>query len=417
MKRAIRVWLVGLAMYLVAVFHRSSLAVAGLVAAHRFDINAAQLSTFTVLQLLVYAGMQVPVGVMLDRFGPRRVMVTGTIVMALAQAGFAFASSYPAALVARTFVGMGDAMTFVCLVRVISSWFRPSQIPVVTQITGPVGQVGAILAAIPMTWALAHLGWTRAYLVAAAIGVVLAVVGLLFLHDAPHAKVVTGAQLSPAKVRADVADAWSHPGTRLGFWSHFTTQFSSTALGLLWGYPYFVKGEHTSDSFAGLLLTLMVVAVVLAGPPLGWAVSRHPYQRSTIVLSVVLAIVLVWTVVLLWPGEAPRPLLVVLVVVAGLGGPTSMIGFDLVRTSNPVERLGTASGIVNQGGFLASLLLVLAIGLVLDAVTPGSSSHYSAQAYRIAMCSQYVLWAVGLSQIWRFRGLARTRHASELGQV
>jgi hypothetical protein len=125
------------------------------------------------------------------------------------------------------------------------------------------------------------------------------------------------------------------------------------------------------------------------------------------VLSIVWAIVVVWTVVLVWPGPAPLWLLVVLVVVTGVGGPASMIGFDLGRTSNPAERLASASGIINQAGFSASLVLVISIGLILDWRTPGSSTAYQPSAFRWAMSAQYVLWAIGLLQIWRYR--RRTR--------
>ena len=79
-----------------------------------------------------------------------------------------------------------------------------------------------------------------------------------------------------------------------------------------------------------------------------------------------------------------------------------MIGFDLGRTSNPAERLASASGIINQAGFSASLVLVISIGLILDWRTPGSSTD-SASAFRWAMSAQYVLWGLGLLQIWRYR--------------
>ena len=114
-----------------------------------------------------------------------------------------------------------------------------------------------------------------------------------------------------------------------------------------------------------------------------------------------------WTVVLLWPGDAPLGLLVLLVMVVGVGGPASMIGFDLARTSNPGHRLASASGIVHQGGFIATLVLVLAIGWELDWQTPGGGSAYTAEAFRWAMALQYVLWAVGLVQIVRYRRRAR----------
>ena len=401
------VWSVGLLVYVLAVFHRSSLGVAGLVATQRFDISATQLATFTMLQLLVYAGMQVPVGLLVDRFGSRSVLLVGLALMTLAQGTFAFAHSYPVALVARAFVGIGDAMTFICVLRLVSTWFPLRRIPLVTQLTGTLGQLGAVGAAVPMTWALGRFGWTPAYLGAASIGVLLTVAVLVALHDAPSGRNVRGPRLSLASVRTNLSDSWAQPGTRLGFWMHFTSQFSATTMSLLWGYPFFVRGEGRSPATAGLLLTLIVVAIMAAGPVLGLLVGAHPWHRSTIVLCVVAALVVVWSVVLAWPGDAPLPLLVLLALVAGLGGPASVIGFDLGRTSNPAHRLGSATGIINQGGFYASLSLVVAIGLVLDWRTPGGGTDYTASAFRWAMSLQYVLWVVGAVQIWRYRRRAR----------
>lgn len=397
----------GLAVYLVAVFHRSSLAVAGLEAADRFDVSAAQLGTFTMLQLLVYAGMQIPVGLLVDRFGSRSVLLVGTILLTVAQAGFAFAAFYPLALLSRLFVGVGDAMTFICVLRLVSTWFPARRVPLMTQLTGTLGQFGAIVATVPMTWALSTVGWTRAYLGGAAVGLLLTVALLLLLHDTPTARHLRGPQLSAGAIRASLAASWAHPGTRLGFWMHFSTHFSATTLSLLWGYPFFVRGEGRSPQIAGLLLSLLVVAAMASGPVLGWLVARHPWQRSTMVLVVVSAIVLVWTTVLLWPDEAPLWLLVLLVLTVGVGAPASMIGFDVGRTSNPPQRLASASGIINQGGFLASLLLIIAIGLILDWRTPGDGTAYTPSAFRWAMSAQCVLWTVGLLQVWRFRRLTR----------
>lgn len=406
-RTVLTVWGVGLAVYLVAVFHRSSLAVAGLAATERFDISASQLATFTMLQLLVYAGMQIPVGLLVDRFGSRSVMLAGTLLLAGAQALFALAESYPLALLARTLVGVGDALTFICVLRLVSRWFPARRVPFVTQITGTLGQVGAIGAAIPMTYALGRWGWTTAYLAAAVLGALLAVAILVAVHDSPDGRHLRGPRMSWGAVRRSLAASWAHPGTRLGFWMHFSTQFSATVLTLLWGYPFLVRSEGLSSHQAGVLLSLMIVAVMLSGPVLGWLIGRHPWYRSTIVLTIVWSIVVVWTVVLLWPGEAPLAVLVLLVLVAGVGGPASMIGFDLGRTSNPVERLASASGIINQAGFTASLVLVVAIGVILDWRTPGDSTAYTPEAFRWAMSSQYVLWGLGLLQIWRYRRKAR----------
>lgn len=407
MRNGWAVWGAALAIYVLAVFHRTSLGVAGLVAVQRFDISAAQLSAFTVVQLLVYAAMQVPVGMLLDRFGPRRMLLIGVATMTVAQLAFAVVPSYPWAVAARVLVGAGDAMVFISVLRLVATWFPPARIPLVTQVTGVTGQLGSVFAALPMTVALRELGWTGAYVSAAAVGVALGIVLLVVVRDTPRARVAPGPAMVPAQVLAGLRAAWAEPGTRLGLWTHFTTQFSGTTLGLLWGYPFLVQGEGLSPTAAGTLLTLLIVSTMLASPVIAWVVSRRPFSRSTLVLWVVAAIVAAWTVVLAWPGRVPMPLLVLLVLVVGVGGPTSMVGFDFARTFNPPERLGSATGIVNVGGWVASLVLMLLIGLVLDWRTPGASTDYSTQAFRLAMATQYLGWGLGGWQVWRHRRRAR----------
>ncbi|MGK2317879.1 MFS transporter [Gordonia rhizosphera NBRC 16068] len=407
--QAMTIWLVGLSVYFVAVLQRSSLAVAGLLAAERFDISAAQLSTFVVLQLLIYALMQVPVGLLVDRFGPRRVLLTGTLILTCAQLSFAFADTYVWALSSRFFVGVGDAMTFVCVLRLVNSWFPTRRIPLMTQLTGVLGQLGAVAAAVPMTWALAAWGWTNAYLATSACGAVLLVATLVVVRDSLEMRSVSGPMLGLSGIKDSLAASWEHPGTRLGFWMHFSTQFSATVMGLLWGYPFFVEGQGLSSEAAGLLLTIMVLSIMAFGPTFAWLITRWPWHRSTLVLIVIASIAAMWAVVLAWPGAAPYWLLVVLVVICGMGGPASMVGFDLGRTSNPVFRVSTATGIINQGGFIASLTTVALIGLILDWRTPAGDSGYPPEAFTWAMSAQFLLWGLGATQIWRYRRKGRAR--------
>ncbi len=410
--RAVVVWGTAVAVYFLAIFHRSSLGVAGLVAAERFHITASQLSSFTVVQLLVYAAMQVPVGVLLDRFGPQRLIVAGAVFMTAAQLGFAFTGTYAGALVARVFVGMGDAMVFISVLRLVASWFAPRRSPLMTAFTSTIGQVGALVAAIPLSRALASYGWTPTFAASASVGVVLGALTVLVVRDVPPGAPTSRSAKDAATVGRDLRLAWQDPGTRLGLWSHFTCQFAANVMGLLWGYPFFVDAEHRSPTEAAGLLSLLVGVFVVGGPAIGGYIARHPWQRSTVVLTIVGVMAVTWTVVLLLPGNAPLWLLAVLVVVTGLGGPGSMIGFDLARTFAPASRLGQASGIVNVGGFVASLLAVLGIGIVLDLLTPGRSTDYSPEAYRWAMGVQYLFWLVGGVQVYRFRQRARV-HLSD----
>lgn len=403
------VWGLGVLAYGVAVFHRGSLGVTGLTAQHRFGASAAQLSLFSVLQLAVYAVLQVPVGALLDRFGSRRLLVTGGLVMAAGQLVLATSHTIGYAVLARVLVGAGDAMTFISVIRLIPVWFAPRRVPVLTQLTAIVGQLGQIGATYPLVALLRGQGWTRSFELAGVIGIAIAVLVAVFLRDVPRGTVVVPIALSVLELRRTVAQSWREPGTRLGLWTHFVTQFSGNVFGLLWGYPFLVAGEGRSPTTAGALLSLLVLCGMVVGPLLGRLVGTFPLRRSVLVLTIVGSSALIWTVVLLWPGRAPLWLLVLLVVVLASNGPGSIVGLDYARTENPPARIGSASGIVNVGGFVASLTTVLAIGTVLDAINTGGPASYSLGAFRVAFCVQYPVWALGLWGVFRARRALRAQ--------
>ncbi|MGY1887296.1 nitrate/nitrite transporter [Blastococcus sp. SYSU DS0753] len=410
--RAYAMWLVGLLAYAVAVFHRSSLGVAAVEAQERFSAGASAVSLFLVLQLAVYAALQVPVGVALDRFGSRRMILAGAVTMAGGQLLLALATDVPTAVAARVLVGAGDAMTFISVLRIVALWFPGTSAPLITQLTGILGQIGSVAAAYPLVTLLHATSWTATFLGAAATGALVVVLVAAALRDAPPGTVRPVAP-PVAELRRGLVDTWREPGTRIGLYTHLVTQFSGTVFALLWGYPFLVVGQGLAPGTAAGLLTLLVLVGMGVGPVLGKLCARWPLRRSVLVFGILTATATIWTVVLLWPGRAPLWLLVVLVAVLGTNGPGSMIGFDYARTENPVERQGSASGVVNVGGFVASLLTILAVGAVLDLLTPGASTDYDLDAFRAAFAVQYLFWAIGLAGVVRHRRELRSRLARD----
>lgn len=414
-RRLLLIWSVGVLAYLVAVLQRSSFGVAGLEAGARFHVGPTVLSTFVVLQLVVYAALQVPVGLLLDRYGARRLILVGGATMAIGQLTLAVATALPAAFAARALVGAGDALTFISVLRVLNAWFPARRVPVITQLTGLTGQLGQVLSAIPLVALLHGPGWTAAFASAAGMGVLALVLVLVVLRNDPPGDEAAAVGGEPVRMWPSLRAAWQTPGTRLGFWSHMGTQFSGTVFALLWGVPFLVVGQGLRPAEASALLTLFVLAGIAVGPVIGEFTARHPLRRSWLVLAVIAATACVWTAVLLLPAPVPRWLLVVLVLVLALGGPGSMVGFDYARTFNPGARQGTAVGIVNVGGFSASVVVVLAIGFLLGTV--GGPAGYTPDAFRVAWCVQYVVWAVAVVGILRTRHLARRKMAAEDGVV
>ena len=223
--------------------------------------------------------------------------------MTLAQFAFAFAD-----VVRRwgswrgSSVGVGDAMVFIPLLRLVALWFPPVRIPMVTQLTGLLGQMGALVAASPLVAALHHWGWTPSFATAAG-GRRAARASCSCSSCGTRPTPTTSSTRSrsapsPARVRA----AWDTPGTRLGLWSHFSAQFGATVFALLWGYPFLVAGQGLAPETAGLLLMLMTLTAVVCGPARRRVRHQYPFSRSTLILGIVGAIAGVWAVVLLWPG-------------------------------------------------------------------------------------------------------------------
>lgn len=400
--RAWTVWAAGLLAYIVAVLDRTTFGVAGLDAAERFRASPAQLSMFVVLQLAVYAGAQIPAGVLLDRFGSRAMILTGGALMVSGQLALAVTTSLPMAVAARAVVGLGDAFTFISVLRLVPHWFPNRQVPLVSQLTGISGQLGQVLSAVPFLGLLTGPGWTHAFVAASAFGVLSLMLTFALVRNAPQGATIDDPTTNLGEVLRGVRTVWLRPGTRLGFFTHMGTQFSITVFTLMWGIPYLIAAQGISREAAGGLLIVSVVTAVVAGVFIGVFTGRHPHRRSWLVLGIIGSNAAVWTAVLALPGPAPHWLLLVLVVVISVGGPGSVVGFDFARTFNPGATLGTAQGAVNVGGFLASLVVMQLMGIVIDA-----AGGYSFEAFRLAWCVQYVAWAVAVVGILVTRSKAR----------
>ncbi|TCC43242.1 MFS transporter [Kribbella sindirgiensis] len=404
-RRAWAVWATAVLTYLVTVLHRGSMSVAGLQAAERFDISASALASFTVVQLTVYAAMQVPVGVLLDRYGSKRLLITASGLLFLAQSAFSLVDSYPAALAARAVLGVGDALVFISVLRVVMSWFPALRQPVMSQATGMLGGLGAIMSTVPMAAAFHAFGWTTTFASASVLSLLAGLLVLFLIKDSPYDEPLRRAKQPLYEVKRNLRRAWQEPGTRLGLWTHFTTSFSGSTFGLLWGYPFLVQGQGLAPTTAAAMLIIPVLAGLCYGPLVGRYAAKFPFYRSWIVLAVIAGSVVMWTVVLLWPGRAPLPVLLALIVVQAAGGPGSMLGLDYARTFNPTTRFGAANGMVNTGGFIATLICIGMVGVLLDASSGGAPM--AIDDFKFALAFQYVLWAIGTRQILKYRRKAR----------
>lgn len=392
-------WGIAALAYLMAFFHRTSLGVASLATQERFGVDATTLSSFVILQLAVYAVMQVPGGMMADRFGPRRMLCAALVTMAFGEVVFAFATAAPLAVFGRALVGLGDAFTFLNVVRLIASWFPRRRFALLTSMTAMIGSLGQVVGTVPLSAGLHAYGWTTTFL---GIGLLSGVVSLVVwsgVRDHPGAPLerstpaVSPSRVSTPRVSAigDIRAVFARRGTRAGLATHFTTS-SFTVLATLWGYPYLVKGLSMTPPSARLVLTLGAATPMVAAPLLGWFAGHRPDLRGRLIVSVVITLALAWTVAITWPGgHLPAPLAVALILINAVASAASMLAFDLARDANPPDRGGLASGIVNIGGFTATITGSLGVGVLIDA----TGGHYDPGSFQVAFIPVTALILIG----------------------
>ncbi|MGO3147609.1 MAG: MFS transporter [Leucobacter sp.] len=435
------VWGTAVALYTIAIINRSSLAALGPAAQQHFGIDASALAMFPVIQLIVYAACQIPVGMLLDRYGSTVLIIIGAILMGLGQVAMALVGDVTLAILARILVGAGDACTFICVMRLVPEWFPPRQIPTVSQLTGLVGQAGQLISVTPLALAVSVFGWSTGFLGIVAVGLLMLILGLVVLRDAPGERTLlermTGRvgkitqrsaligstpstavmSIPPAtamipvvavpRMRKQEGDAregflgrmlrlLSIPGVRVAFWIHFVSPYAANTFLLLWGTPFLTGGLGLSAPAAGALLSLTVVSSMLSGLVMGPIISRYVERRVWVVVGITILIAITWCAVIFWQGVPPQWLIIALLIIIPLGGPASMVAFEVGRSHTPRSFAGLSTGTVNTGGFIATIIAVMGIGVLLDLQGAGSPSTYSLHAFQVAFAVQIPIWVVGL---------------------
>lgn len=385
--------------YLVSVTQRTSLGVAGIEASERFDTTAVQLSYLAVFQLVVYASMQVPVGLLLDRYGSRRLIAIGAILMALGQFLVAIAPVLALAILGRGILGLGDAFTFISVLRLVHTWFEPRRSAILQQYVGNLGQLGQIASAIPFVYLLGISGWTNAFLALASLSFLVAALSWLVIRDRQQS-ITT---VSWKKAVGELRETISRSGTKMSFWVHFTAQPTPVTFGLLWGVPFMVEAQGFSTWTASASLTFMVFWGIVAGGIIGPLSARHPKYRRRIVITQMVVIFIAWTTVLIYPAPIPIWLLVVFLLAITPGGPVSFLAFEYSSQLIDEKKRGAANGFINTGGFLAGLIIIFVVGLGLDfALVSGiSESRFAIEGFRIAMIGQGLVLIFGLVMFLR----------------
>ncbi len=400
-------------LYLVGFFQRVAPAVMVNELMADFQIGAAVLGNLSATYFYAYAAMQIPSGMLADAIGPRRLSTYAALSASLGIFAFALSPYLWLAYLGRFMVGASVAVAFVACMKLAGHWFPTNRFATITGVALLLGNLGGILAGIPLSEAIALFGWRSSIFASGLVTLAGAVLIWFVVRDDPkdygYASFAYAAVSDEKKLTARQAlklvvkkrDTW------LLFFAGGLSSAPLLVFAGLWGVPYLTQVYGLERSQAAGLTSTMLLAWAIGGPTLGAISDRIRRRKSPYLIANICAAVL-WGIFLF--VDIPHPLLYLLFAAIGFTSGGLIIGFAFAREANHPAVAGTVGGVVNMSilGFAAILQPLL--GFILDRHWDGTllagTPSYGADAYFLAF-----LWLFGcvFFSIWALIPVAETR--------
>lgn len=387
---ALFVWALGALLYLIGFFQRVAPAVITAELMAEFGLTAAALGNLSALYFYTYVGMQIPTGVLVDRFGPRRVLALGAALAGAATLVFSLSSAFGLVAFGRLAIGASVAVAFVSMLKLAAHWVPASRFAMLSGLALACGVIGGVTAGVPLRIAVDAIGWRHVMLGVGVITGVLALFTWWIVRDDPsergYSSFYTGTGRSQPRhsMLGGILEVLRYPNVWYSFVACGAITGPVLAFGGLWGVPFLVTHYGLSTANAAFVTSVLLVAWAVGGPVVGALSDRLKRRKAPIAIGGVIA-TLLWGVVI-WIPDLPYALLIALLVVIGLASAVVIIGFAFAKESAPAALAGTATGIANMGNMLGGMIMQPVIGGMLDAAWSGTLSKgvrvYELSAYQ-----------------------------------
>ena len=355
-----------------------------------FAVGGAALGSLSAFYFYAYASIQLPVGMLTDRFGPRKLMSFTAALCALASVAFAQSDSLLMASLGRALIGGTVAFAFVGTLAIAGYWFRPAQYAMLAGLLQTVGMSGGIFGQAPLRQLVEAIGWRDTMNVLAAVALVLA---LLLFFLVPKRSSVQKKHESPPGILQGLRAVTVNPQTWICSVIGFGMASSMLALGGLWGVPWLNSVHGFSKTEAAAITSALFVGWAIFSPLWGWLSDR--IGRRNVIQRIGAVIVLAALTVLIYATPQNRGLLMGLMFLAGTGGSAMTVCFGSVRELNDINYSSTSLGLMNMCIVGSGAVMQPLIGWLLDLGWDGQlidgARVYSEVAYRNAFVSLLVM--------------------------
>ena len=353
-----------------------------------FGIKSTGLGFLAACYFYAYMPMQLPAGILYDRFGPRILLTMMTAICALGALLFSTNTHLYVVALGRGMMGFGSAFAFIGTLVLVSRWFRASFFPVITGIVQALSSVGAIIGSVPLAAAVTQYGWRNTIAVLSAIGFILAILIWLIVRDSPDGKVMV-------KRHKKYNDKWyrlrqvcsNKQVWAIGIYA-FAMWGPIVVFAVLWGAPYLREVYHISIIKASSFVTFVWIGIAVGSPVLG-LFSQMLGRRRLLLTSMAILGLVVSLLVVFVPEEITYGPMYLLMFLLGFSASGSILTFTLIKEINTPATVGTAIGLNNMfvvgGGALLQPLVGVLLALRWNGQIVNDIPVYSLHAYQMSM--------------------------------
>jgi MFS family permease len=343
-------------------------------------IGAAAVGNLSAFYFYGYAGMQIPVGLLIDRFGPRRLMTIAAAGCAAGCVLFALAPALPGLSLGRFVIGATAAFSLVGAMAVAGQWFPPTRFALLSGLAMMLGMAGGVFGQAPLRLLVEWLDWRLASLVLAGGGVLLAIAAFATVRDRSRGS----ADLRQLRINA--MEVVRNRQTWLIAIAGLGTAGPLLGFAGLWGVPFLAQTQGLDRAGAAGVTSVVFIGWGVGAPAIGWLSDRIGRRKLPFITG--LALCAASMAAIAWLPGLPLWAVMALCFLCGFGGSSQILGFAAVRELNPQRAAGTAIGIVNCMVTGAGALYQPLLGILLDLAWTGGMAGgvriYTSAAYSTA---------------------------------
>ncbi len=386
--RAIMIWACGGLFYCYQFIFRVSPSVMTEDLRIAFDANAFQIGNLSSYYYIAYAMLQIPIGLLLDRYGPRKMLTLSCLMCTVGGIVFANAYTMPVASVGRFLMGAGSSCAFIGTLKLATLWFPLERVGFAAGVTMLLGFMGAA-AGSPLAILIEHFGWREVIYLISLGGVLLSLIIWGIVRDAPKEKLALLKEASEGQsLLFGLIKVISTPQVWLLAIYGCLMYVPIAAFADLWGVSFISKVYDVDRKIAAAMVSLVYVGAALGGPILAGLSDRLVSRRFPMILGASATLVLY--IIVIYTSSIPQPLMFVLMFLAGFFFTGQVLCFAAVCEQIPVSVSGVGVGFTNMIVMMSGVIFEPLVGFFLDqsAVQSGSAPGiYSIADYRFALMS------------------------------